>query len=376
MLRVETISQFSQLATIASQWQALLAETPGASFFQSLPWLEAYWAHYGRHQQLRVMTVWSGDKLAGIVPLVIRKQTRLIGALSILTYPLDDWGSFFSPISAQPAETFTAAMAHLRDQRRDWDLIELPWVDGATDRGQTAAAMAAAGMPVEAELRSTSAVIDLASFDGWHPYWASRTSRWRNNVKRSERKLAEQGAVTYLRYRPGAGGDPRWDLYDLCEQLAASSWQGGSQTGTTLSHDEVRPFLRDAHVAAAAAGALDLNLLAVDGRYVAFNYAYHCHGNVFGLRTGFDANFDGAGTALQARMIADSFQRGDRLYDLGPGYLDCKRYWQTELRQSIRYTYFPPAPRAQLVRVKRQLESLWTEAVSQAESKRAQGAAN
>ena len=68
---------------------------------------------------------------------------------------------------------------------------------------------------------------------------------------------------------------------------------------------------------------LDLNLLLVGGAPVAFNYAYHCLGNVFGLRTGFDAALaaEGAGSVLQHRMIQDCFARGDRIDDLGPGYL-------------------------------------------------------
>ena len=33
---------------------------------------------------------------------------------------------------------------------------------------------------------------------------------------------------------------------------------------------------------------IDLNLLLIDERPVAFNYAYHFRGYVFGLRTGYD----------------------------------------------------------------------------------------
>ncbi len=175
-------------------------------------------------------------------------------------------------------------------------------------------------------------------------------------------KLAQRGKVTHLRYRPPASGDPRWDLYDICESIARASWQGNSTTGTTLVHEQVRGFLRDSHRIAAAAGAVDLNLLAVDGRPVAFNYAYHYRGYVFGLRTGFDptATTDGAGTVLQARMIADSFSRGDHTYDLGPDYLECKRYWLTDARQSYRYTCFPPqVPVARLMQAKRTVERWW-----------------
>src|SRR6185369_15587866 len=139
-----------------------------------------------------------------------------------------------------------------------------------------------------------SSLVELNAYRDWQSYWQSRTSRWRNNVRRSERKLAERGTIRYLRYRPDASADqptdPRWDLYEACEAIARSSWQGTSRTGTTLTHEAIRPFLRDCHLRAVEAGALDLNLLLIDEQPVAFNYAYHYRGYVFGLRTGFDGS--------------------------------------------------------------------------------------
>ena len=113
--------------------------------------------------------------------------------------------------------------------------------------------------------------------------------------------------------RPHDDGSPRWDLYDACEEIARRSWQGAATDGTTLSHDGVRGFLREAHEAAAAAGAVDLNLLLIDGVPAAFLYNYHYRGYVNGLRRGYDAqrSRDGAGNVLLAYALRDSFARGD-----------------------------------------------------------------
>ena len=144
----------------------------------------------------------------------------------------------------------------------------------------------------------------MVEMDGdWQAYWNSRSTRFRKNIDRSRRKLAERGKVEYVRYRPAgiARGDahPRWDLYNTCERLAAASWQGSSQTGNTLSHASVCNYLRDAHVAAVDAGAADINLLYVDGQAAAFAYCYHFEGQVSGLRMGYDSStaHEGAGSA-------------------------------------------------------------------------------
>jgi CelD/BcsL family acetyltransferase involved in cellulose biosynthesis len=365
MTTVREINDPAELAPLIPVWNQLLLQTPGATFFQSAEWLLVYWKHFGERQQLRLLVVSEGDRITGILPLVVRASRRRIAGVRVLTYPLDDWGSYFGPIGPDTQHTLHCGLEHIRRTPRDWQVIELPWVDTlGVDGGATELAFAGVGLQSVAEPWHTSALIDLSGFDSWEAYWASRESRWRNNVRRSEKKLAAKGKITYVRYRPAAGADtdPRWDLFEVCQSIAEASWQAESTTGTTLTHEGVRAFLRECHAVAARAGALDVNILYVDGQPVAFNYAYYCHGHVFGLRTGFDAvaASEGAGTVLQARMIADSFARGDHTYDLGAGYLDCKRYWLTEARSSYRYSHFPThVPVARLMQAKRSLEQWW-----------------
>ena len=354
---VREVNDLEALAALAPQWRRLALETPAASFFQTLDWLAVWWNHFGCDARLRVLVVGDGDGPSGIVPLVVRRRRARVGTIRVLTYPLDHWGSFFSPIGLQPARTLAAGLAHIRGSKRDWDLVELPWVDEHHVE-LVQEAFANAGLAAFSERRELCALVDLTEYRDWDAYWSSRTSRWRNNVRRSQKKLAEHGQVSHIRYRPAGSvagdGLPRWDLYDECERVARASWQGSSRTGTTLNHDSIRSYLRDCHAAASAAGGADMNLLCVDGRAVAFNYAYRLAGHVFGLRTGFDpAAGEGAGSVLQAQMIEDSFARGDHTYDLGPGYLECKRYWLSETRWSHRVTHFAATPLAQLVRAKR-----------------------
>jgi CelD/BcsL family acetyltransferase involved in cellulose biosynthesis len=357
-MQVTEISNPADLAGCRLLWKSLLTKTPEASYFQSLDWLESYWRHYGHDQKLRVLVVRSESDAVGIVPLVVRNQRTRLGRARVCTYPLDHWGVFYGPIGPQPAATLTAALQYVRSQPRDWDLLSLPWVhrDGC-DRGRTWRAMRFVGwQPVE-EVDELAPAVDLGG--SWDEYWASRDGRCRSNVARSERRLAEQGRVEYVRYRPlGVAyddADPRWDLYEACLRVARNTWQAGAATGNTLSHGNVEPFLRDAHAAAARAGGLDLNLLFVDGRPAAFAYNYHYCGQVSGLRMGYDPSVSrhGTGTVLFKRMLHDSFDRGDRTFDLGPASLEWKRPWQTSVEASCRYTYFAAgAPRAQALRVK------------------------
>jgi CelD/BcsL family acetyltransferase involved in cellulose biosynthesis len=250
-----------------------------------------------------------------------------------------------------------AGLQHIARTPKDWEVLDLRWIDRERiDHGRSEAALLCAGLPSTAGLWTQSAQVEID--ENWNSYWAGRKPKHRENIRRAERQLAKLGKVEFERYRPAGAeagqADPRWDLYNECEELAARSWQGQSSSGTTLSHPEVREFLRDAHVAAVEAGAADLCLLRIDGTAVAFAYNYAYQGSVYGLRMGYDPALEreGAGAVVLARALEDSFARGDLLYDLGPGALEIKRHWTTRLANSRRQTYYRLTPRAQGLRLK------------------------
>jgi CelD/BcsL family acetyltransferase involved in cellulose biosynthesis len=356
---VEEISDIAELGRYRSLWNALLELTPAATFFQSLEWLEVFWRHFGAGRRLRVLLGWDGEALIGILPLVVQPEETRVGTVRVLTYPLHDWGTFYGPIGPEPAAMLRLAMRYLRRTPRDWDLLDLRWVDEqGSDRGASGASMSDAGFLPHRQGWDQAAVLDMVG--SWEDYWQSRTKKWRESIRRYHRRLSEGAAVEFVRYRPGGaeagGADPRWDLYEACLEVAGASWQGGSTTGSTLCHESVAAFLRDAHEAAVRTGSLDLCLLTRDGRPIAFIYNYRRGGRLFGLRMGFDPEFGefGPGKVSQYLMFKDSFERGDEHFDMGVGSLDAKKHWLTSVVTSFRLTCFSPATlRAQLLRLKR-----------------------
>lgn len=348
MYDVREINTFDALEESRPLWQSLLAETADATFFHSLDWLQVYWKHYGASQRLRTLVVYHQGEPLGILPMVVRRERRKIGMISVLTYPLDDWGSWYSPLGPCPQETLTAGIRHFLETRRDWDVFDLRWVPEHFDtHQQTQAALAATHLPTMHDVRSVSALIDLNTT--WEILLQSFTPKWRNNFKRWQRRLSEQGELKLLRYRPAGSAvgddDPRWDLYDTCEAIARRSWQGSSTDGTTLSSESIRPFLRDLHQTAARTGNVEINLLMAGQTPLAYAYNYHHWGRIYGLRIGYDpqAARAGAGNVLYAFAIRDSIERGDTLYDMGPGSLAYKQHWATQLVPLRQYTHFSSA---------------------------------
>ena len=358
MPNVIEINDIDALEDYRLSWHSLLGETRGASFFQSLDWLQCYWSYFGEGQRLRALVVVDERRPVGIVPLTVIRERTGVGPLRVLTFPLHAWGWFYGPIGANPTATLTVAMKYLAKAERDWDMCDLRWVDNdRLDHGRTQGAMDAAGLTATKRIWQPTSVVDMAG--GWDAYLASRTAKHRGNQRRYEKRVAKLGVIEHIRYRPRGSvhgeDDPRWDLYDACVEVAERGWQANAKEGTTISHESVRDFFRDSYALAVRNGMADLNLLTADDKPIAFSYNYVHDGYVSGIRSGFDVSFteSGAGNVMYQRVLQDSFQRGDRVFDLGVGSLDAKRVWRTDLVNSYRYTHYPTgSPRSQILRLK------------------------
>jgi CelD/BcsL family acetyltransferase involved in cellulose biosynthesis len=358
ILEINNIEQLEQFKT---DWDILLRDTPGATYFQSFNWLKAYWRHFGAGKTLRILLLIEHDQPTAIVPFVVRQEETRVGRLRVLTYPLDNWGSFYSPIGHNPVEALKAAMEYVHSAPRDWDMIELRWLGApGTDPLELQNSMRSAGFQAYSTIWNQTAAVDFLA--GWENYLAARKGIWLRRLRQSEEKLAHQGKITHIRCRPASlehgDGNPHWNLYDACERIAQSSWQAAASDGTTLSHQSIRDFLREIHTLAAADGSADISLLLLDDRPAAFIYGYHYQGRVYGLRRGFDAAISqsGLGTVLLWKTLKDSADRGDCLYDMGIGSLDSKRHFQNRLLPIFRLSHFPvTVMRTQLLRISRWL---------------------
>ncbi|HVT29123.1 MAG TPA: GNAT family N-acetyltransferase [Lacipirellulaceae bacterium] len=372
MVEIVEINDVEELSQYRMLWNSLFRSTPNATFFLTYDWLETYWRLFGHDQKLRVLIAYAAGEPIGILPLCVRTEPYRVGKVRVLTYPLDNWSTWFGPIGPNPSATMLAAMQHVRRTPREWDMMELRWVaDDASQGGKTARAMRVAGLFSEkAEYQSTS-LVDLPAT--WDEYLAGKSHSMRRQFRRTLRDFFESGQAEYIRHRPlpaaEGDGDPRWDVYEMCELVAQASWQSHVTKGNTLTHERVRDYFHATHAVAARLGMVDVNVLTIEGKPAAFLYGYHCQGNVTALRTGFDAaNNSGIGSTLMLHMIRDSCRRGDRTIDFGPGEREHKRRLRTRTESTYRITYAPiDSWRSQAVRLTRWAKRRWpqhTEAVA------------
>lgn len=80
-LRCEVIREFSVLEAIASHWDYLWRSHPRRDIFNTFAWARASWRAYGSRLSLYTPVVCQGDKVVGILPLVVEGKTlRFLGS--------------------------------------------------------------------------------------------------------------------------------------------------------------------------------------------------------------------------------------------------------------------------------------------------------
>jgi CelD/BcsL family acetyltransferase involved in cellulose biosynthesis len=360
MLKISEINDLRGLEPLRGVWRELLTATPGYSLFQTLDWLEEVWDHYPLPQKLRLVVVERAGRPVGIVPLCVRTEMRKVGALRVLTYPLNDWGTFYGPIGADPATAIGAAIGHIAATPRDWDFIDLRWVDEAGGEFMAVGeALRRAGLDFRARPRMEVRLCRMA--EGWEAYRQSRSRNWRREMRTDMASLESMGEVRLVRHRPTAGGDdPAVDdeMFETCASIAEKSWQAADPAQSTLSSPRVRDVLKRVNRRAAALGMLDANILTVGGEPVAFNYNYFVDGRAYGLRSGFDqkAGLKNCGKILIYKMLEDAFRRGDVEYSFGPGRQLYKDRFATEMRRAYTFRHFARGSvRSQLLNLRERL---------------------
>jgi CelD/BcsL family acetyltransferase involved in cellulose biosynthesis len=317
--RVEALEGRPAFDALRDEWNALLARGPVDLPFVRHEWIAAWLDAFAPTARLRVLAARSpGGEPVGFAPLLEVRDRGIVR----LVAPANDHACRVEWALGPDASGAVAALwAHLRDRLR-WDVLllrDLPR-DGPTSALLEPLARADRHLTGRWESLRTP-YLPL----GGEPVEARTSAKFRANLRRRARRLAELGAVA-IRREDGKG-----DLDGaLAEFLAleAAGWKG--ERGTAIAADPARArfYTQVAHDAAAR-GALALRALTLDGRAVAVHLGL-LHRGVFSLpKTAYLESLGqvSPGQLLHAEVVAEcEANRLSELDFLGPD-MPWKRDW-------------------------------------------------
>jgi CelD/BcsL family acetyltransferase involved in cellulose biosynthesis len=303
-LSLEPIESFE---TAPPEWNALAER--GGNMFSTREWAETWWRHFGRDRPLLLTACRAPDgRLAAVLPLYLASGRPLRTLRFVGHGPADQLGPVCDPADRAPVAA--ALKQGLKQRTWPWDVFLAERLGG--DEGWTSLV---GGKPLGEE---ASPVMTTGGLD-WDAYLASRSSNFRQQVNRRERKL---GREHELRYRLADRESFEADFARLVE-LHDLRW--GEQSPAFVG--PLADFHRDFASAALDRGWLRLWSLEVDGETVAAWHGFRFGGLESYYQSGRDPAWDSyrVGFVLLTHTMREAFNDGMREYRMlrgAEGYKD------------------------------------------------------
>jgi CelD/BcsL family acetyltransferase involved in cellulose biosynthesis len=304
---------------LAPEWNGLVARGPADLPMARHEWIAAWLDAFAPASEPLVLVARtpSGEP-AGMAPFLAERRRGVVRLLA----PANDHSCRFEWALGPDAPGAVAALwAHLRDRVR-WDVLllrDLPR-DGPTSTLLEPLARADRHLTGRWEsMRSPWIAL------GGGPAEERTSAKFRSNLRRRARKLAEAGAVSLRRAERPEDVDAA-----LAEFLAleAGGWKGARGTAIALDPKLVGFYARIARDAARR-GALAVRTLALDGRAVAVHLGIVHRGVYYLPKTAYHEGLGQAspGQLLQREVLAECEALGLSRFDfLGPD-MEWKRDW-------------------------------------------------
>lgn len=306
-LQIEPVT----IGDVRPAWDALALSTSNP--FLSVEWCEAWLEHAGVPCTPRIFAARRADgSIAAILPLVVVRG-RFVRKLRFLGFgAANELGPICRPTDLEAA--VAALRRVLEDTRGERDVFLGENLAGAGwAKAFGATLVSRAGNPV---IRG--------QWETWDDYLASRSQRFRGELRSKERKLAERG----LAYRIVESRDELEPALDLLFELHRARWN--DQASPWFAGQEA--FHRVFAAAALDRGWLRLHLLQLEGRTVAvfqgFRFGQTAWSYQLGRET--EARTASLGVVIFAHAIREALAEGVAEFNFGPGAQPYKLRFATE----------------------------------------------
>jgi CelD/BcsL family acetyltransferase involved in cellulose biosynthesis len=330
---VRLVTDPEDFVAMRAQWNALAAASLCARVFLFHDWFSAAWRWRQHTARLWLLCLYRDGSLTAVLPLaleeVAKRGTRL-RELSLLTVP-DTQACDLVALEhdrAVAAEAFADALAQ---RRSEWDVLRLKYL--APEACLSSAfreALARRGFATRLHPDGGNPFVPLDST--WEAYYATRSRSLKKANNLAANRLAKAGTVRIDWLAPGTGDSAEVDRFlDRAIAISSRSWK--TRTGNSLDNPGPQAFIRDLSHAAHERGWLSVWILSLSDRPLAMEYQLVADGNVYALRSDFDAEFEeiSPGTHLNRTLLQQLFGRGLQRYYMGPGDNPYKHRWTEQV---------------------------------------------
>ena len=296
-----------ELASLHSEWAALLASVPDPAPFFHPTWARVWLEEFAAGREPLVLAARDGGSLVGVAPL-LREDGRLsfIGHYSICDY-MD-----FIVAPDRAHETFSALFDALLQE--DWSELELRGLrHGTTALAELPALAQAASLTVEQEDEAIAPGIELPA--SWEEYVASLDKKDRHELRRKMRRVQSAGE---LELRAHTSPEAVEEHLPVLLRLMVESRTDKAK----FMSEQMGRFFHRMTLAMAQEGLVKLYELELDTRPVASVLCFDQGGQYFLYNSGYDPELSSlaVGIVSKALCLQEAIEAGRRRFDFLRGH--------------------------------------------------------
>jgi CelD/BcsL family acetyltransferase involved in cellulose biosynthesis len=289
------------MEALAPAWDDLV-RAHGLPFISGALWMRSFWDAFGDgNQALKILAAYENGRLVAIVPL--RRTGRMLRIWSPVS-------NFHTPYVAfacvrPPSRAGEAILDGFLESSEVLDLG--PVQPGAAVCAGLMEAARSRRLPAVESAVGDEAIIDLRG--PWEAFRRSLSQNLENATARHQRQLQRLGKLVFEEID---GGDRLSPVLEECFGLEAEGWKA-DHGSPILSREDTLRFYTELARRAAAAGALAVYTLRLDGRLIAFEYCLRAGARIDMLKISYapDLARYSPGNVLRYLVLKTEIERGD-----------------------------------------------------------------
>lgn len=218
-LQLECLQSYQEFQSIRDDWDQFMERCFPENYARTHAWLSAFWSthHAGKPALIYVQRSTDG-RIVAAAPLIVKLENFGGFWVRMLQTLGRGIGGDDFLVGSEAKQTVHAVFADL-NARQGWDVTTLRRVSLAGFRDELAAVSRAMCCHTDFS-SSTEHVVILP--ETYSEYLASRSSKFRNNLKNANKRLEMEGPVSVEILSPYNQADR---ALTLCAEVARNSWQ-------------------------------------------------------------------------------------------------------------------------------------------------------
>lgn len=334
------VKTYDTLIAARDTWNRLHQATPKPGNFMTWEYANAWWKYFGASQRPFILVVSNGDKQAMIPLMRSGDQLRWLATPGPDNVAILHNSAEFLPEAVQVAAKF------LRRQR--WSKLSLTYL---YEEEAKLFIEAFEGITHRADNSTGSPYIDINGRT-WDDYLKSISGSRRRDIKDVQKGLDRSGAK--VRFESIRDPQQIVDLIPTIKAIIAGNYM--PEKIALMEGDQGELFV-DLCREYAEKGWIELTMVYVDDKPAAYSLCYLMN-NISGYwRTAFheDYNHLSLGKLMLVRLMENSFNRGDKVFDFMQGLEKYKFLWTEQVQQLTYLTFYRNPLRKRLSNVREQL---------------------